>query len=196
MIDEFLKSKIPFERLGHRADGFSMACSHVAKCLDKHSEVQIIETGTARIADNWEGDGQSTLIWDVLAAKFTPRISVLSIDADPQSITTAFNQTKYVDYRGGDSLMVLRNIPNYVLARTYLVYLDSMDWHEEINMDSAFHAMSELAVIYRMLPSGCMIMVDDAHGPTSGKHWMVEWFLGKQSITPVRKHYQFSWIIP
>ena len=195
MMEELL-STIPFERLGHRANGFLCAAKHISTTLKKRDRVQIIETGTARIVDNWEGDGQSTLVWDKIAQLNQNRVNVLSIDLNPEAIDAAWNQTHCVEYRGGDSLTALRSLDVKTLAETYLVYLDSMDWHESINLDSAFHALSELAVIYHALPSGCMVMVDDAHGPKAGKHWMVEMFFAKQQITPVRKHYQFCWIKP
>ena len=195
MMKEIL-SIVPFDRLGHRAAGFLCAAKHISMTLKKRHHVQILETGTARIVDNWEGDGQSTLVWDKIAQINQDRVSVLSIDCNPEAIDAAWTQTNFVEYRGGDSLTALRSLSAKILAETYLVYLDSMDWHESLNLDSAFHALSELAVIYHALPSGCMVMVDDAHGPNAGKHWMVEMFFAKQQITPVRKHYQFSWIIP
>lgn len=67
---------------------------------------------------------------------------------------------------------------------------------KEPELDSAFHHFAELATVWRLLPSDCLIMVDDRHSETSGKHFMVQFFMEKLGIEPVYKGHQIGWLKP
>lgn len=189
MID--LRDHPQFHRLGPRQDGFLKAFEHISY----FKSGLIIETGSMRIEDNWEGDGQSTLLWDWLARK-APTIGVLSIDIDP--LVTSFGTSKApnVTFHNADSVQTLSEIPKETADHIILLYLDSFNWSPELHLDSSFHHLCELAAIYANLPSGCMIMVDDRHTERMGKHFMVEMFFGKLGVDPVYKGYQIAWIKP
>ncbi len=187
-----------FKRLGRRGQNFRKMVEHV----DYHVNVTrpegrqlfIIETGTAWCKDNWEYQGQSTLIWDWLCAQQNETLSCISIDLLQEHIDIAKAQTKYIQYKVGDSVKTLSQIDKNILQSTYLLYLDSFDWQESINMQSAFHHIIELVAVYSSLPSGCMIAVDDRHGDGQGKHWFVEAFMTHIGLEPVFKNHQIGWV--
>lgn len=179
-----------FRQLGKRAGSFYQMIKH----LDQFSDGCIIETGTAWDRNNWEGQGQSTLIWDwVLQRK--AGLSCVSIDIMEEHVRTSDSQTKRVDYMCGDSVKTLNGMAE-TLRECRLLYLDSFDWSPSLNLESAFHHMAELTACWRHLPSGCMIVVDDRHGAQAGKHWMVEGFFSKLGIEPVFCDYQVGWLKP
>ena len=177
-------------RLGKRLPSFELMAKH----LKANPGGYIIETGTARGPESWEGDGQSTLIWDAMV-----NVSMqqpISIDIHQGAVDNAAAQTRYVQYICHDSVQALASLPATTLERCRLLYLDSFDWNPELNMESAFHHLAELTTVYASLSSGCMIVVDDRHGDFMGKHHMVEYFFNKLGIEPVFKEYQIGWIKP
>lgn len=180
-----------FSRLGVRRYSFYKMVEH----LEKAEPGLIIETGTAWDKDNWEGQGQSTLIWDWACEKLEKH-SVLSIDLNPEAAKMSGEQTKFVRYETADSVKTLNKLPDDHLKYCRILYLDSYDWTPEGNLDSAFHHIAELATIWAKLPSGCLIVVDDCHGPMKGKHFMVEFFMEKLGVESYFKGYQTGWIKP
>lgn len=180
-----------FSKLHHRAGAFQFMVDRLMR-----SEGYIIETGSAWDRGNFEGQGQSTLIWDLCAAK-NPDLKVISIDKSEEAIKTAKDQTKNVSFFHGDSVRVLTDLSAGVkLPRAVLLYLDSYDWHEDLNIESAHHHLCELAAVFSRLPPGCMIAVDDCHGPLRGKHWMVEHFFLKLGVLPTVSSYVTVWLKP
>ena len=165
--------------------------------LDKFESGFIIETGTAWDRNNWDGQGQSTLIWDwVLLSK--PAFRAISIDITPLHVETARSQvvSPNICIWLGDSVRTLNTIDCDIIAQCRLLYLDSYDWQTDINLESAFHHMAELATVWPLLPSGCMIVVDDRHGLRAGKHWLVEAFMKQLGIEPCFVDYQIGWVKP
>lgn len=180
-----------FRKLDVRSSTYFQMMKH----LDGQPDGLIIETGTAWHRDNWSGQGQSTLIWDWVLSQ-RPGMHCLSIDLSQEHIDSASSQTKFVDYLLSDSVRALNEMGRGLLSECRLLYLDSFDWHEDLDLESAFHHMAELACVWPLLPSGCMIAVDDRHGAMRGKHWLVEAFLKKLGIEPVFIDYQIGWIKP
>lgn len=180
-----------FARLGVRRHTFYKMVAH----LERQEKGLIIETGTAWDKDNWEGQGQSTLIWDWACTEL-PKFNTISIDMNPEAAKMAGEFTKHVTYITNDSVIELNQTEPHVLGICRLLYLDSFDWTPEGNLDSAFHHMAELAAVWRHLPSGCMVVVDDRHGNMKGKHFMVEAFMDKLGIEPVFRDYQIGWVKP
>ncbi len=168
--------------LSHIIDG----CDHIGKRW-------IIETGSAHDRNNWDGQGQSTLIWD-WAVSQKCAIRALSLDITPNSIEVAKSQTKNVQYFLGDSVKTLNETDDEIISKTFLLYLDSFDWSPEANLHSAFHHLAELTTVWRALPSGCLIVVDDRHGDGKGKHWLVEGFMQQIGNVPAFKNHQIGWI--
>jgi len=191
ILSEKFMSLPEYKRLQHRQMGFLFMLEH----LDQHDGGLIIETGTARAKDAWEGDGQSTLIWDwVISEK--PGYKAISLDISAESCKAAREQVKKVNVVETESLSFLNKMSEDDLKDLRLLYLDSFDWSEELHLKSSFHHFCELASVWRLLPSGCMIAVDDRHSEEMGKHMMVMFFMQKLGIPVAFKYYQIGWIKP
>jgi cephalosporin hydroxylase len=185
-----------FKRLARRRENFRTMVAHVLDFSAVHVGCSIIETGSAHDTDNWEGQGQSTLIWDWLMSKQV-LVSALSIDITPKSVETAASQCPAVKFICGDSVKSLNDLDSSVFKKVGLLYLDSFDWSPAQNLESSFHHMAELATCWRLLPSGCMVVVDDRHGDEEGKHWLVEAFMSHYlKLKPVFRNHQIGWIKP
>lgn len=175
------------QRLGRRGKNFHQMLKHI----ENIPNALVIETGTAWDKDNFEGQGQSTLIWD-WACSLKSDLTVISIDIRQEGIDVAKQQTKHVKYICGDSVSTLNSLSEK--GAVSLLYLDSFDWSKEMNFISSFHHMQELATVWAHLPKGCMIAVDDRHGEAKGKHWMVEAYMMQLGYEPVFKNHQIGWI--
>jgi SAM-dependent methyltransferase len=184
-----------FRKLKLRAYTMSKMVGHVEDACAKNNCSAIIETGTARIKDNWGGDGQSTLVWEWLCQQIVG-LRAVSIDITPEHVAAAREQVKRVQVIEGDSIKTLAHLSRELVENCRLLYLDSFDWHPEHAMDSMFHHMAELATVYADLPSGCLIAVDDRHSRDQGKHFMVQAFFEKLGIEPLFAEYQIGWVKP
>lgn len=103
---------------------------------------------------------------------------------------------KHVKPICSDSITYLNSLSKEDIKDLRLLYLDSFDWSQEMHMQSAFHHMCELAVLWRILPSGCMIVVDDRHTEELGKHFLVDQFFKRLNVEPIFKSYQIGWVKP
>lgn len=177
-----------FQKLGRRGKNFRAMIEHVLK----YSGSLIVETGTAWDKNNWEGQGQSTLIWDWLLSRCEDLSLPISIDVREEGISVAKGQTQNVRFICGDAVKVLGELAEP--GKIHLLYLDSYDWTPETNIESAAHHLMELTSIWPKLPLGCMVVVDDRHGEFQGKHWMVEAFMKKVSAQVAFKNHQIGWI--
>jgi hypothetical protein len=142
--------------------------------LSKDKPLKIIETGTLRKDDDWLGYGHSALIWEWLLSKKPGKC--YSVDIDHTAIKFARTKCKYIDFIHCDSIGFLRGADATDLD---LLFLDSYDWGPEKHLSSCLHHMTELGTIWDRLPSGCLVVVDDAHSATEGKHVLVHNFFEK-----------------
>jgi len=163
--------------------------------LDKFENGTIIETGSLRPEFEIDTDGGSTLVWDWVVNE-KPNYKVFSVDIRPEAGEHIKKTCKYVQPICSDSITYLNKLTEEDVKNVRLLYLDSFDWHQEIHMQSAFHHMCELAVLWRILPSGCMIVVDDRHTEDLGKHFLVDQVFKRLNLEPVFKLYQIGWIKP
>lgn len=186
-------------RLEGRRDNFLLMMEHMEKMAllgPVGIPKVIIETGTAHDPDNFEGQGQSTLLWDWFSTHYPVDIYSLDDREEPKQYVEKLlkgNRTKFVI---GDSVKTLAEFDRDILARTYLLYLDSFDWTPQLNIESAHHHLAELCAVYALLPSGCMVVVDDRHGELKGKHFMVEVFFQHLNVKPAFKNYQIGFVKP
>jgi hypothetical protein len=177
------------KQLARRARNFRVMCEHAGKFQGG----VVIETGTAWDEGNWEGQGQSTIVWDWLAGH-RPGLEIHSIDIRPEAIETAQTQTSRITFHCGDSPKVLNSLSDDVLSRCCVLYLDSFDWTPQLNIQSSMHHLGELCAVWAKLPKGCLIAVDDRHGNDAGKHLMVEAFMKCLGYEPIFKNHQIGWI--
>lgn len=158
--------------------------------IAKGRPVHIAETGCARQVENWDGDGQSTRIWDWMIEHLGG--TAISLDISPASVKYARSTSPRVDVREIDSVVGLRTI-----VRTLeldLLYLDSYDLTDGI--ESPTHHLAELTSIYPRLPSGCLIAVDDCVDEGHGKHRFVRDWLSSLGVQPIVRSYITVWRKP
>jgi cephalosporin hydroxylase len=163
--------------------------------LEKFDGGLIIETGSLRPEFEIDTDGGSTLVWDWVAEQ-KPDYKVISIDIREESVAHVKEKCKHVTPIKSDSISYLNSLNAEDVKDLRLLYLDSFDWSEQIHMQSAFHHMCELTTLWRILPSGCMIVVDDRHTEELGKHFLVDQFFQRLEVEPAFKSYQIGWIKP
>jgi len=176
-----------------RASGFRKMFEHLEKCDSPY----IIETGTMRALGQWS-DGQSTLLWNAFAEYLYPErrtARVFSIDINSDYLILVAEHAPYVNCLHGDSVRTLLCI-NTILQHADLVYLDSYDLDPSNPMPSAIHHLMELTAIFRMLKTGCMVVVDDCISDECGKHMLVKKFFDHIGIQPVFTGYQCGWLVP
>lgn len=162
----------------------------VAELIARGRPVNIVETGCAREPGNWDGDGQSTLVWDWLLDKVGG--TGLSMDINPSHCEAAAAQVWNFKVACVDSVVGLRTM---VQPETLdFVYLDSYDLTETI--DSPTHHLAELASVYARLPSGCIIAVDDCVNEQYGKHRFIRDWLLRMGIEPALRGYVTIWLKP
>lgn len=159
----------------------------------------IIETGCLRNPNGWEGDGNSTAIWDWFAERGA---ECYSVDISAKHAQIARNICPNVKISCGDSI----NYLYYELAvsRCNLLYLDSYDYLPGYEALSELHHAGELAVVYERLPSGCLIAIDDCldncenHGKDmkGGKHKLCEYFFERARIEPLFTGFITGWVKP
>lgn len=162
--------------------------------LEKFDDGLIVETGTCRNSDIWEGDGCSTRIWNWVLEN--SKLAAYSVDIDSAAVAQSKVSAPLVEISCMDSVQFMESLDDSDLARLRLLYLDSFDWSPEINMQSSFHHMAELAAVWAKVPAGCLIVVDDRHSDTMGKHFLVERYMEKLGIKPSFVGYQIGWIRP
>ena len=159
-IEQFEREWAP--RLGPRRDTFRATFDYLMR--RRPAGHLIIETGCARQADNWEGDGQSTWMFDRFAE--THGGDVYTVDINPASCdyarsivgprTRVFNE---------DSVPFLNRIGAELRAtgrQIDLLYLDSFDWDPANPVPSALHHLKELCAIAPALRPGTLVVVDDS----------------------------------
>jgi len=172
----------------------------------------IVETGCARVADNWRGDGQSTILFDRFVNHWDG--SVLSVDIDAQACDALRGRVSgKVSVACLDSVVFLRELLRHDQLRIDLLYLDSYDLDWRNPHPSALHHLHELCAIMPLLRSGCLVVVDDAprnlamapfkgkktivrdHG-VAGKGTYVAEFFARLGCSPAVEGYQHGWVFP
>jgi hypothetical protein len=183
-FDRSFRSKLGEER---RWPAFKTIAYYL---LAKQEAVHIAETGCARKADNWNGDGQSTQVWNWIIERTGG--SLVSFDIDPKAVAYAKSVAPLADVHCIDSVQGLRMIPNP--ERLDFLYLDSYDVTDGI--DSPTHHLAELTSIYPRLKSGCLIAVDDCKANGNGKDRFVRDWLHIIGVMPLLESYVTIWRKP
>jgi predicted O-methyltransferase YrrM len=182
-------------RLNKRSDGFQKIFEYLA---DKKNPI-IVETGTYREEDNYEGDGCSTLLFDAFVDYHGG--SVLSVDIDPEACKLAIENTCFTEVIESDSVEYLGSLE----GKVDLLYLDSYNlpdknnltyWHED--WESAAHCLKELFAAKNCIKDGTLIVVDDnaisPKGCRRGKGRLIYELMESLGIEPYFDSYQVGWI--
>ncbi len=180
------------KKTGHRKESFSI----MIEKLKKINNPLIIETGCARTADNFGGDGMSTVIFDKYIEENNGEC--ISIDINESNIEFAKQNTKNVKLICSDSVSYLFHL-NKELRKSNknidLLYLDSFDFQHNNPHPSSFHHIMELLCIWPSCSTGTMICVDDNFPDGSGKGKYVMQFMNNIGIKPIFYGYQIIWSI-
>ena len=86
-----------------------MSFTKIFKYLDTiQGPINIVETGCLRIKDNFNGDGQSTLLFDKYTLSRETGSKVFTVDIDPNATKTCRSVvSKNVEINTGDSVKYL-----------------------------------------------------------------------------------------
>ena len=153
----------------------------------------IIETGTYREENNYEGDGCSTLLFDKYIECHGGNL--ISIDNDPKAYQLARKATTEALVLERDSVEGLGEME----GRADLLYLDSYnieDWNND--WAPAAHHLKELFAAKNIIHPGTLIVVDDniqtMTGNLIGKGRLINELMESLGIEPYIFGYQIGWI--
>ncbi|MEO7387597.1 MAG: hypothetical protein ABIX37_11725 [Gammaproteobacteria bacterium] len=159
-LEQFEQQWAP--RLGPRRDSFRAAFEYLTR--KKPAGHLIIETGCARQTDNWEGDGQSTYMFDRFASACEG--DVYTVDISPESCAYARSIVgPRTQVATEDSVPFLNRLAGELKPggrQIDLLYLDSFDWDPANPVPSGVHHLKELCAIAPALQPGTLVMVDDS----------------------------------
>lgn len=186
--EQFLQYFRP--RLGRRADGFAVIFDALLK---PRRDLLVIETGCMRVPRNWDGDGQSSFMFDALARDTNGLF--FSIDITPESIETARRACSSATHLIlNDSVAALHALSRALPMRASLLYLDSYDVDIANPLPSAIHHALELAAARPLIGPGTIVCVDDyGLGAEGGKGMIIDKFFSGIRARVLHCGYQKVW---
>jgi len=151
------------DKLGVRKTSFTK----IFEYLDKlQGPINIVETGCLRIKDNFDGDGQSTLLFDKYTLGRGSGSKVYTVDINPNATKVCKSiVSKNVEVNTGDSVKYLIELIKKLKKenkKVSLFYLDSFDVDWQSSDRSAAHHLKELTAIINYITEDAMVVVDDA----------------------------------
>lgn len=175
--------------LGKREKTFRMMFDYL-NSLNKDKYL-IVETGTTRYTDNIQGDGASTIMFD-LYCNTEKNGLVYTVDINPSACALVRTQTSPKTIVSlNDSVKFLATFPNP--EDIDLLYLDSFDLDWNNPHPSSLHHLKELAAVYSKLKPGCLIVVDDNHNGLGKGQYVVD-FLNNVNDKLFFDEYQIGYI--
>jgi hypothetical protein len=176
-------------RLNKRQEGFQKIFDY----LSKRKNPIIVETGTYREEDNYEGDGCSTVLFDTFVDYHGG--CVISVDIDPNACELAKEYTLFTEVVESDSVEFLGTLE----GKVDLLYLDSFNidnWNND--WAPAAHHLKELFAAKNCIKEGTLIVVDDnlktPKGQRLGKGRLIYELMDSLDIEPFLDEYQVGWI--
>jgi len=200
-------------RLAHREDTFRK----MFRYLDEFpAPITIIETGCVRLADNWAGDGQSTILFDKYVSARGNASRVYSVDINPEYVDACKSLVSAnVTVIASDSVPYLNSLSKQLVARgvlTHLLYLDSFDLDFTYWFASACHHLKELVAAWRSIDRHTLVVVDDCplevqvvqtkegtlgslqEPAVGGKGRLIAEFARQVGVAPLFANYQAGWV--
>ena len=150
-------------KLAHREISFKK----IFKYLDGlPTPIIILETGCLRKAENFIGDGQSTLLFDKYTQFRNKNSKVYTVDISPKCTEICKKTVSdKVEITTEDSVKYINNFSkNFLKSKNQLslLYLDSYDLDYRYPFPSAAHHLKELTASIRILNEKTLVVVDDA----------------------------------
>lgn len=146
-----------------RADTFEFAL----KLSEERGIKNIIECGTSRIPDNFEGDGLATLLFGEYCKEHD--IKMHTVDKNRIAISEAKIITKdyedYITYVCSDSVEFLKKFRGQI----DFLYLDSLDCYKHQIQEAQEHNLNEFKSSEPMLTENSIILIDDYSSEGKGK---------------------------
>ena len=147
--------------------------------------VTIVETGCVRMAGNWQGDGQSTVLFDrYISLRDTDSIAY-AVDIEEASVQQARALVSdRVKVTREDSVKFLTELVGRLSSEDKtidLLYLDSFDLDWVHWYPSSIHHLKELCAAMRVIRKDTLVAVDDAPLEASfvpGPHNQAEFLQG------------------
>jgi hypothetical protein len=176
-------------RLNNRGEGFEKIFNYLSGTISP----VIVETGTYREENNYEGDGCSTLLFDTFVDYHGG--TVLSVDIDPEVCELARENTLFTEVHESDSVEFLGCLE----GKVDLLYLDSFNIDNWANdWEPASHHLKELFAAKNCIKDGTLIVVDDniktQQGRRLGKGRLIYELMESLDIKPFLDAYQVGWI--
>lgn len=175
---------------GKRRPSFEIMLNH----LSTKNCPLIVETGCARIEDNFNGDGMSTLIFDEYVATQSGKFFSVDISLDNVKFAKSKVRSENTTITCSDSVLWLHERSKEWETKIDLLYLDSYDFDMANPHPSSLHHILELVAIRPCLKEGTMICVDDNFG-NIGKGSYVKQFMDLIDKPMVFNGYQWIWIL-
>lgn len=176
-------------RLNKRANTFDQIFDY----LGGIREPVIVETGTYREENNYEGDGCSTLLFDQYVAAYGGIL--WSVDNEQKACDLALSATDHAIVVCQDSVEFLASLE----GKVDLLYLDSYnitDWNRDC--EPAAHHLKELFAARHCLKPGTLVVIDDnivtPEGKRLGKGRLVYELIEALGGEPYFDDYQVGWI--
>jgi hypothetical protein len=149
-------------KLGKREKTFRK----IFEYLDQIKEsIIIVETGCTRISGNWEGDGQSTILFDKYISCRDRESVLFSVDLNKSSVDlcrSMVSSRSIVTH--DDSVHYLTLLAARLQQESkYIsfIYLDSFDLDLDYWQPSAIHHLKELTTVMRVINKKTLVVVDD-----------------------------------
>ena len=189
------------DQLGQRAEGFD----YIFQYLKTLTNPVIVETGCARMENNYCGDGQSSLLFDQFINQFGGEF--VTVDISEKSVN--YCKSKLVSPRSQiihkDSITYLKELNTKLLLvgkKIDFLYLDSFDCSHtdmELTYRSSLHHLYEFMTIFPSLKPGALIAIDDNwignNGEMTGKGKFLGDYMKTINNLPCYSGYQMLWKI-
>jgi len=175
-----------YKDLSKRANAFDLITS---KLEELQRPVIIVETGCSRYENSWEGDGNSTVIWDKFVNAFGGEVYSVDINEDATKYARRLVSEKTKIFTS-DSVEWLRSLD----LEVDLLYLDSFDIDWNNPEPSMRHHDKELDAAFRMLHKGSIVAVDD-NLENVGKGYIVQARAEELGWIPLVNEYVKAWIV-
>ena len=184
--------------LGARIGGFDLIFNY----LQSINDPLIVETGCARVADNYTGDGESSLLFDEYINEYGGEF--YTVDISDVSVSYCRSKMKSVHSHviKEDSITYLKQLNAELLQigkQIDFLYLDSFDAPRDnprVLFDSAKHHLYELMTILPSLKKGALIGIDDnwfENNQFDGKGKFVFDYMNSIKNDPLYVDYQIFW---
>lgn len=125
----------------------------------------IVETGCARLAGNWERDGQSTVMFDKYISARDLESVCYTVDIDSTSVSECKKLVSpRIKITQDDSVHYLSALARELGRSGKLIdflYLDSFDLDYTYWYPSAAHHLKELAAVMRCIGENTLVAMDD-----------------------------------